>query len=153
MPQVKIAPVATSKSTICCCFCPHYKQTTRWAWVNLAADLGGSMFCLCLTEGLHHYYWCYEWGSLAGAQCSPTPWTLAASRSWQVTARCQPSPLRAWLVCFFNAFVFLGHAASPPDLKQTPKCFQMFIQPELMKEILKFEFYPQIKPCAQLRKQ
>lgn len=39
-PPVKISPVATSKSTICCSFCPHCQQRMGQAWINIAADPG-----------------------------------------------------------------------------------------------------------------
>lgn len=39
---VKIAPVATSKSAICHSFCPHYKQRTSQAQINIVTDLGNN---------------------------------------------------------------------------------------------------------------
>lgn len=70
-PPVKIAPVATSKSAICRSFCPHYKQRTGQAWINIVTDLGDNSMPDISKRGrgmggggtfAHQNYWRYDWG-------------------------------------------------------------------------------------------
>lgn len=94
---VKIAPVATSKSAICHSFCPHYKQRTSQAWINIVTDLGNNSMpdiskqVAAVVVGVtfaHQSHWHYEWGGLCSLRYQP----------WQTAAQCKSARLSAWLV-------------------------------------------------------